>query len=130
MARTALTSVLLVEDDPDIQLVAYLALADIGGLKVEVCGTGREALSVAPRFRPDLILLDVMMPDMDGVAALHALRAGPETGKIPVVFMTARAQQHELDRYRELGSLGVITKPFEAATLAEALRGLWERHVS
>ncbi len=127
MTRGALTRVLLVEDDPDIQLVASLALSDVGGLTVEVCGSGREALSLAPHFRPDLVLLDVMMPDMDGFAALRALRANPDTREIPVVFMTARARQHELTRYQELGALGVITKPFEPATLAEALRGLWER---
>jgi CheY-like chemotaxis protein len=128
MARRPLIRVLLVEDDPDIQLVASLALSDIGGLTVSVCGSGREALSAVTSFRPDLVLLDVMMPDMDGVAVLHALRARPETSRTPVVFMTARAQSHEVARYRELGSLGVITKPFEPATLAESLRGLWERH--
>ena len=128
MAQRPLIRVLLVEDDPDIQLVASLALSDIGGLTVEVCGSGREALSLAPSFRPDLILLDVMMPDMDGIAALHALREKPEMSNTPVVFMTARAQLRELARYKELGCLGVITKPFEPATLAEALRGMWERH--
>jgi CheY-like chemotaxis protein len=128
MARRPLIRVLLVEDDPDIQLVASLALADIGGLTVEVCGSGRAALSAASSFEPDLILLDVMMPDMDGIAVLQELRARPDTGLTPVVFMTARAQSHEIARYKALGSLGVITKPFEPATLADALRGMWERH--
>ncbi len=130
MADRVLRRVLLVEDDVDIQLVASLALSDIGGFTVEVCGSGREALEAAARFRPDLILLDVMMPDMDGITALGELRANPETRLIPVVFMTARTQHHEIARYKELGSIGVITKPFEPASLAEALRGLWERHVA
>ena len=128
MARRPLIRVLLVEDDPDIQLVASLALSDIGGLTVEACSCGKDALAIVGSFRPDLVLLDVMMPDMDGVAVLEALRARPETGGTPVVFMTARAQPQEIARYKELGSLGVITKPFEPATLAESLRGLWERH--
>jgi CheY-like chemotaxis protein len=128
MARRPLIRVLLVEDDPDIQLVARLALADIGGLTVEVCGCGRDALTTVGSFRPDLVLLDVMMPDMDGIAVLEALRSQPEIGATPVVFMTARAQAHEIARYRKLGSLGVITKPFEPATLAESLKGMWERH--
>lgn len=128
MPRPPLSRVLLVEDDPDIQVVAWLALSDIGGFTVEVCSSGREALAAVSSFRPDLILMDVMMPDMDGIAALLALRARPAGYNTPVVFMTARALPHEAAHFRQLGSLGVITKPFEPATLAEALRGMWERH--
>ncbi len=126
MSRKPLSRVLLVEDDPDVQVVASLALSEIGGLLVEVCGSALEALSAAPVFQPDLILLDVMMPGMDGIAALEALRKDPRMAATPVVFMTARAQSHEVARYRALGSLGVITKPFEPESLAETLRGLWE----
>jgi CheY-like chemotaxis protein len=126
MARGPLRRVLLVEDDPDIQVVASLALSDMGGLTVQVCGSGGEALEAALSFRPDLILLDVMMPDMDGITALGTLREDPALKGTPVVFMTARAQPHELARYKELGSLGVITKPFEPESLAERLRGLWD----
>ena len=127
MAGRELSRVLVVEDDPDIQVVASLALSDVGGLVVEVCGSAREALETARSFRPDLILLDVMMPEMDGIAAFEALREDEGLAGTPVVFMTARAQSHEVARYRELGSLGVITKPFDPETLAETLRGLWER---
>jgi CheY-like chemotaxis protein len=123
--RAPLKRVLLVEDDPDVRLVAALALTDLGGLTVEVCGSAREALEVGPGFGPDMILLDVMMPDMDGVAAFHAMRAHAALHATPVVFMTARAQPHEVARYRALGSLGVVTKPFEPETLADTLRGLW-----
>jgi two-component system, OmpR family, response regulator len=126
MSRKQLSRVLLVEDDPDIQVVASLALSEIGRLVVKVCGSAREALEAAPSFRPDLILLDVMMPGMDGIAALKALREDPALAGTPVVFMTARAQSHEIARYKELGALGVITKPFEAESLAETVQSLWD----
>ena len=126
--RGPLRRVLLVEDDPDIQTVAELALSAIGGLSVEVCGSARDALDKAPCFRPDLILLDVMMPGMDGPSALRALREIPATASTPVVFMTAKVQPHEVDRYRGMGSLDVISKPFEPTTLAATLSQIWERH--
>jgi CheY-like chemotaxis protein len=127
MDRSPLRRVLLVEDDPDIQVVASLALAELGGLTVEVCGSGARTLDAAQSFRPDLILLDVMMPDMDGISALKELREDPILGETPVVFMTARAQPHEVAHYRNLGSLGVITKPFEPESLAEKVRCLWDQ---
>lgn len=126
MARRPLKRVLLVEDDPDIQVVASLALGELGGLDVEVCGSGAAVLDAALAFRPDLILLDVMMPDMDGITAMKALGQNPVVGETPVVFMTARAQPHEVAHYKNLGSLGVITKPFEPESLAERLRCLWD----
>jgi CheY-like chemotaxis protein len=128
MACAPLRKVLVVEDDPDIQLVAELALSAIGGLEVEVCGSAMDALDEAVTFRPDLILLDVMMPGMDGPSALDALREIPEIARTPVVFMTARAQPQEIARYMQMGSLGVIPKPFEPQALAATLRALWERH--
>ena len=100
MSRKPLSRILLVEDDPDVQVVASLALSEIGGLVVEVCGSALEALTTAPVFQPDLILMDVMMPGMDGIAALEALRKDPRVAATPVVFMTARAQSHEVARYR------------------------------
>jgi two-component system, OmpR family, response regulator len=122
-----LRRVLVVEDDPDIQAVADVALSWIGKLEVEVCGSAKDALEKAPVFRPDLILLDVMMPGMDGPQALAALREIPETRATPVVFMTARVQAHEVRRYKEIGSLDVIAKPFEPQDLAARLRQMWAR---
>ena len=98
----------------------------IGGLTVEVCGSAQEAIDRAPRFGPDMIVLDVMMPGIDGFATFEALRRIPTLSRTPVVFMTARAQAQDLARYRDLGSLGVVRKPFEPATLADTLRELWE----
>ncbi len=123
-----LRRVLLVEDELDIQIVARLALKDIGRLEVEVCGSGNEALEVAPRFRPELILLDVMMPEPDGLATLKALASKPETASIPVVFVTAKAQSHEIEEYLELGAVDVIVKPFDPMTLADQVNEIWRRH--
>ncbi len=133
MERTAtpahrLRRVLLVEDELDIQIVARLALKDIGRLEVEVCGSGSEALEVAPRFRPELILLDVMMPEPDGLTTLKALASQPETASIPVVFVTAKAQNHEIEEYLRLGAVDVIVKPFDPMTLADQVNEIWRRH--
>jgi CheY-like chemotaxis protein len=117
---------MLVEDDPDIQTVTSLALGSFGGFDVHICASAHEALASAPQFNPDLILLDVMMPGMDGVDALRALRGIPATATVPVVFLTARVQPAEIQRYRELGSLAVISKPFEPTTLADTIRAIWE----
>jgi len=120
-----LQRVLCVEDEADIRTVVQIALLDLGGMQLEVCSSGPEALAAAPGFAPDLILLDVMMPGMDGPATLAALRALPSFRATPVVFMTAKAQSHEVARYRQLGALDVIVKPFDPMTLAETLRGIW-----
>lgn len=135
MERTAtpprrLRRVLLVEDELDIQIVARLALQDIGRLEVEVCGSGIEALEIAPRFLPELILLDVMMPEPDGPKTLKALAKKPETASTPVVFVTAKAQNHEIDEYLALGAVDVIVKPFDPMTLAERLQKIWSLYQS
>ena len=123
-----LRRVLFVEDELDIQIVARLALKDIGRLDVEVCGSGTEALEIAPVFRPELILLDVMMPEPDGLATLRALARLPETALTPVVFVTAKAQSHEIEEYLDAGAVEVIVKPFDPMTLAERVHEIWHRH--
>ena len=128
MTSRPLTRILLVEDDPDIQMVASLALSRIGGFEVRISGSALEALREAPGFDPDLILLDVMMPGMDGPAALAALRSLPATAGTPVIFMTAKIQPHEMAQYRKLGSAGVIAKPFDPAALAQRVRELWREY--
>jgi two-component system OmpR family response regulator len=123
--QRSLKRIMLVEDDPDIQTVTSLALGSFGGFDVRICGSAQEAVQCAAQFRPDLILLDFMMPGMDGVDALMALRGIPATAAVPVVFLTARVQPHEVQRYRELGSLAVIPKPFEPTALADTIRAIW-----
>lgn len=125
MQRRSLKRILLVEDDPDIRTVTSLALGSFGGFDVLTCASAREAVECAGDFHPDLILLDVMMPGMDGVDALLALREIPAMASVPVVFLTARVQPHEVARYRDLGSLAVIPKPFEPTALADTIRAIW-----
>ena len=128
MPVAKLRRILLVEDELDIQMVARLALKDIGGLEVEVCSSGSEALDEAREFRPELILLDVMMPAPDGPATLKALARQPETAAIPVVFVTAKVQSHEVEEYLELGAIDVIVKPFDPMTLSDRVQEIWRRY--
>jgi DNA-binding response OmpR family regulator len=125
MTRPPLARILHVEDEPDIQEVARLALEMVGGFTVLSCDSGRKALSAAAEFRPDLILLDVMMPGMDGPTTLAELRKAPATAATPVVFMTAKVQTHEVARLKELGAADVIEKPFDPMTLAERVNAIW-----
>lgn len=99
-----LERVLYVEDDPDIQTVAQLALEVVGGLTVKVCSSGEQALAEAEAFAPDMILLDVMMPGMDGPSTLAALRQRPALANVPVAFMTAKVQPHEVEQLIALGN--------------------------
>ena len=120
-----LSRVLYVEDEPDIQAVARIALQTVGGFTVQICSSGEEALREVKAFGPDLILLDVMMPGMDGPGTLLALRATPGLEQVPVIFMTAKVQPSEVAQYKSLGALDVIPKPFNPMTLAEQVRRIW-----
>lgn len=120
--------ILYIEDEPNIQAVARMALEDVGGFTVEVAGSGREGLALAKSFSPDLILLDAMMPGLDGFGTFRALMADPSTRSIPVVFMTAKVQSHEVASYLDLGALAVIPKPFDPITLSDEIRALWRKH--
>ena len=122
----SLQRVLYVEDEPDIRTVARLALEMVGGMQVKICSSGEEALLEAVAFAPDMILLDVMMPGMDGPTTLLNLRKLPELKKVPIAFMTAKVQAAEVAQYRALGAKGVIPKPFDPMTLATQVRALWE----
>lgn len=122
----ALKRILYIEDAPDIQAIAALALEKVGGFTVALCSSGAEALAAAPDFAPDLILVDVMMPQMDGPTTVEALRQVPATAQTPVIFVTAKVMPAEVERYRALGALGVIAKPFDPMTLADEVRRLWE----
>jgi two-component system OmpR family response regulator len=120
-----LQRILYAEDEPDIQAVARLALEMVGKFDVLICGHGEEALAKVQDFQPDLILLDVMMPGMDGPTTLARLRADPRTAAIPVIFLTAKAQGAEVDQYKALGALDVIAKPFNPMTLPDQVRACW-----
>ena len=123
--RGPLTRVLYVEDDADIRTIATMALEMVGGLTINACSSGVEALAVAGNFKPDLLLLDVMMPEMDGPSTLSGLRNLEQTAVTPVIFMTAKVQTTEMAYYLSLGALGVIAKPFDPMTLPDQLRQMW-----
>jgi len=128
VVRKPLKRILLVDDDADIQTVTSMALGSFGGYTVHVCGSAREAIDSAASFGPDLILLDVMMPGMDGLDTLKALRQIPATATTPVILLTARVQPADVAIYNELDSLAVIRKPFEPTALVETIHEIWTRY--
>lgn len=128
MPGNELHKILYVEDDPDIQIVGVMALEQVGGFSVTLASSGTEALALASEFEPDLILLDVMMPGMDGLATLDRLRAERVTDTMPVIFMTAKVQSREVDHYLESGAVAVVPKPFDPMTLADQVREIWQKH--
>lgn len=121
-----LRRVLCVDDDADILAVVSLALRTLGGLTVLVAGSGVEALGVLKKERVDLVLLDVMMPGMDGLQTLASIREDPLTAGLPVVLMTARVQLYEQSR-PPAGVHAVIAKPFDPVSLASRLQAIWDR---
>lgn len=128
MRRPPLNHILYVEDDPDIRTVAQIALETVGGFALKTCHSGQEALdAVAGGYTPDLVLLDVMMPSMDGPSTLAALRTLAATAATPAVFMTAKVQAAEVAHYISLGAIGVVAKPFDPMRLAQQVRELWEQ---
>ena len=128
MTTRKLSKILLVDDQRDIRSIVGLALGKIGKFEVHICASGDEALASAAGFAPDLLLLDMSMPVMDGVATLKALR---ERGiDAPAIFFTARLQPGDVERYRELGVLGVIPKPFDPLKLGAQLREMWKEQLA
>lgn len=116
--------ILLIDDEPDIRAVAALSLERVGGFSLDSAASGEEGLERARAQRPDVVLLDVMMPGLDGLETLARLRADPATAGIPVIFMTAKSQPAELDEYVAAGALGVILKPFDPLELPNEIRKL------
>jgi len=122
---TKLQRILFVEDEEEIRAVARMALEAVGGFEVVECASGAEAVAAAPTANADLVLLDVMMPGMDGFATLAALRHLPATAHTPVIFMTAKVQPSETASYLALGAIGVIPKPFSPMEVSNEIRRIW-----
>ena len=116
--------VLVIDDEDDIRRIAMLSLVSVGGMEVAQASGGPEGIRMAREVRPDVILLDMMMPGMDGLATFRALRGDPETSEIPIVFLTAKAMTAEVDSLKALGARGVLIKPFDPMALPGLLRGL------
>jgi CheY-like chemotaxis protein len=116
-----------IEDEPHIREIVQLALEELGGYTLQVCESGMEALENAPAFQPHIILLDVMMPEMNGVQTFRSLKQIPQMANTPIVFVTAKAQSHEIEQYKSLGAMDVIPKPFDPITLPAEVRTIWER---
>ncbi|NML62494.1 response regulator [Massilia sp. RP-1-19] len=127
-SRDVLKSILYVEDDLHVRTAAKLVLEVIGKLEVRDCSSGEEALAAAHGFQPDLILLDVMMPELDGLATLERLRSMPHLADTPALFITGLTKACDMERYTDVGAIGVIPKPLEPLRLTDQLRTLWERH--
>ena len=116
--------ILYVDDEDDIREIAQMSLELEPEFEVRSCASGAAALVDAAAWQPDLILLDVMMPDMDGPETLKRLADSPLTASIPVAFITARTQTHQVERYLAMGAVGVIAKPFDPMALAGEVKNL------
>lgn len=117
--------VLLVDDEADIRKVAQLSLTAIGKITTVVASSARQAIDMAALEQPDLILMDMMMPGMDGLSALAKFRNSPVLKQIPVVFFTAKVQQQEIEHYLSVGAIGVIEKPFDPMALSDQIRRIY-----
>lgn len=126
MPERSLNRICYVEDDPDIQRIVRLSLERVGKMTVEVVGDPTRAIAAMIAFKPDLVMLDWMMPVMDGPAVLRAMRERAETRDLPVIFITAKASKQELDELRALGAAGTISKPFSPQDLPGQLRAIWK----
>jgi len=119
--------VLVIEDEPDIQFLIKMALETTGNHDVNTADNGLRGIELAQQWQPDVILLDVMMPLLDGFETIKRLKADPSTAAIPVIFLTAKAQTKEVQQGLELGAIGYLTKPFYAMTLNEEMESLLAR---
>jgi CheY-like chemotaxis protein len=125
MVETALSSILYVEDDLHIRTTAKLVLEVIGNYAVRECRSGQEALVAARDFQPDLILLDMMMPELDGLATLTLLRGMPHLVDTPAMFITGQTTPDDIARYMAAGAIGVIPKPLVPLRLAGQVHAMW-----
>jgi CheY-like chemotaxis protein len=126
MTKKPLHTVMYVDDEPDIREVVEMSLGLVADLSVHTADSGEQALEALPRVQPDMVLLDVMMPGMDGPTTLARMRAQPELAGIPVVFMTAKAMPQEIARFIEMGAAAVISKPFDPMSLGAQVVKIWE----
>jgi CheY-like chemotaxis protein len=118
--------VLIIDDEEDTRSIASMSLSILGGLDVLEAESGQDGINTAEKEQPDVILLDMMMPIMDGSQTLMALQANAGTKNIPVIFLTAKAMSSEIERLKRMGAVGVLTKPFDPTILASQVRAILE----
>jgi CheY-like chemotaxis protein len=128
MTVPTLKRILYAEDEDDIREIAVLAIESLGGFECATCNSGVDVMTLAHSFQPQLILLDVMMPTMDGPATLQALKQNPQLQNIPVVFLTAKIMTEEVNRFKNMGAIDIIAKPFDPMTLAAQIQAIWDHY--
>lgn len=121
------TKVLIIDDEEDVRYIVQMSLGRVGNMTVVEATNGEDGIALAKSERPAFILLDMMMPGMDGTEVFRALRSAPETADIPVVFLTAKAMVSDVQRLKELGAKGVVIKPFDPLTLADEINAILGR---
>lgn len=130
MESKKLSKILIVDDDEDILIISKIAIKAIPDVTIFCASSGEDGVKMALEKSPDLILLDIMMPVMDGIATLKAMRLIPSTAKIPVVFFTARVNPKGVEEYLKLGAIDVIIKPFDPLELPNILCDIWDKYQS
>jgi len=125
MPATPLNRICYVEDDEDIQRIVRMSLERVGKMTVAVVSDPTQAIEAIVEFRPDLVMLDWMMPKMDGPTLFRQMKLRPETSSLPVVFITAKASPHDLEELLRIGAAGAISKPFSPKDLPDQLRAIW-----
>ena len=127
MTDRPLTCICYVEDDEDIQRIVRMSLERVGKMTVEIVTDPLQAIGVINAFKPDLVMLDWMMPGMDGPTLFKKMKEDPQTAGLPVVFITAKAQSRDMAELMALGAAGTISKPFSPKDLPEQLRQIWAK---
>lgn len=126
MGAISLQRILLADDEPDILEISRIALETVGGYEVSVCTSGRTLLERLTEFEPDLIVVDVLMPDMTGPEVLDEIRRRPEFDAVPVVYLTGVIQEEEVESLLSTGVADIILKPFDPMKLADRIDGIWK----
>lgn len=127
MPQRRLERICYVEDDEHAQLIVRVSLEKLGGMIVEIVNDPNRAIEAITRFKPDLVMLDWLMPGMDGPALFRKIKQEPELAALPIVFITAKTMPQEVDELLALGATATISKPFSPKDLPEQLRAVWSK---
>ncbi len=123
-----LKKIMYAEDDEDIRTIVKICIDNFSNWEIEFAENGKILLDRVSDYNPDLILMDVMMPEMDGITTLKCLREKPQTSLIPVIIMSAKVQEAEIEEYKQQDILGVISKPFDPTQLVSQIEELWKNY--